>query len=105
MNTREYHLHDGTKGAALAIRVIPQGQKNEIVEIMPTGTIRIQLSAPPIEGKANQALVSFLSEVLGISKSKIEIIAGVGGRDKLVSVLEMDPDLVQQKILDCLNQS
>jgi uncharacterized protein YggU (UPF0235/DUF167 family) len=44
-------------------------------------------------------LLSFLSEVLGVPKSKIDIVAGVSGRDKLVSVMEMDTETAHQRIL------
>lgn len=99
MASRKYHLHDGKKGAALAVRVIPRAQTNEIAEVLPNGTVRIRLTAPPVDGQANQALAKFLSKMLGVPKSSIEIIAGLSGRDKLVSVLDMDPESVQEKIL------
>ena len=99
MMQRRFHLHNGHKGAALAIRVTPRSSKNEITEIMNDGTIRIRLTAPPVEGRANEALVTFLAEVLDIPKSRIEIVAGEAGRDKLVSVLGMDAESVHSKIL------
>lgn len=102
MSTPNYHLHDGKKGAALAIRVTPRASKNEIVEVLSDGTVRIRLTAPPAEGKANEALIEFLSGVLDVPRSRIEIVAGVTGRDKLVSVLDMDADTVHQKILQQL---
>jgi len=102
MMQRRFHLHNGQKGAALAIRVTPRSSKNEITEIMNDGTIRVRLTAPPVEGKANEALVAFLAEVLDIPKSRIEIVAGETGRDKLVSVLGMDAESVHGKILNRL---
>lgn len=102
MSTQKYHLHDGKKGAALAIRVTPRASRNEIVEVLSDGTVRIRLTAPPAEGKANEALIEFLSGVLDVPRSRIEIVAGVTGRDKLVSVLDMDTDVVHQKILQQL---
>ena len=102
MVSREYHLHDGKKGSALAIRVTPRARKNEIVEVLNDGTVKIRLTAPPVEGKANEALVSFLSDVLGVPASRIEIVAGDTGRDKLVSILDLDADSVHQKILEHL---
>jgi uncharacterized protein (TIGR00251 family) len=103
VSTQKYHLHDGKKGAALAIRVTPRASHNEIAEILSDGTVRIRLTAPPAEGKANEALIEFLSGVLDVPASRIEIVAGVTGRDKLVSVLDMDTDTVHQKILQQLS--
>lgn len=99
MATRNFHLHDGKKGAALAIRVTPRASRNEIVEILSDGTVRIRLTAPPSEDKANQALIKYLADILAVATSKIEIVAGATGRDKLVSILDMDAEDVHQIIL------
>jgi hypothetical protein len=102
VGTQKFHLHDGKKGAALAIRVTPRASRNEIAEILSDGTVRIRLTAPPAEGKANEALVEFLAEILNVPRTRIEIVAGVTGRDKLVSVLDLDTETVHQKILQQL---
>ena len=99
MPKRNFHLHDGKRGAAIAIRVTPRASKNQIVEVLEDGTVKIHLAAPPVDGEANEKLIVFLSEVLSIPKSRIEIVAGETGRDKLVSVLEMDTETVHQRIL------
>jgi hypothetical protein len=102
MTRRQFHLHGGQKGAALAIRVTPRSSKNEISEVLHDGTIRIRLIAPPVEGKANDALITFLSDVLDIPRSNIEIVAGETGRDKLVSILGLDAEAVHSRILNHL---
>lgn len=99
MPERKPRLHNGGSGAALAIRVLPRASRNEIAEIRSDGTIRIRLTAPPVDGKANAALIQFLSEVLDIPRSRIEIVAGATGRDKLVSILDLDPDTASERIL------
>jgi uncharacterized protein (TIGR00251 family) len=98
----KHRFHNGKKGAALAIRVTPRAKKNEVSGIMDDGTIKIRLIAPPVEGKANASLIKFLAEILGVSRSKIEIIAGESGRDKLISILDMDSRTAQEKILLCM---
>ena len=103
MHARRFHLHDGKKGSALALRVTPRASRNEIVEILSDGTVKIRLTSPPVEGQANQALVDFLSEVLEVPPSHIDIVAGITGRDKLISILDMDANAVQQKILKKLS--
>jgi len=102
MSARKYHLHGGQRGAALAVRVTPRASRDEIAEILNDGTVRIRLTAPPVEGKANEALRSFLAEIIGVPRSKIEIVAGATGRDKLVSILDMDAEAVHRKILEHL---
>ncbi len=94
---------DGRKGSALPVRVTPRASRNEIVEILSDSTVKIRLTAPPVEGAANEELIKFLAEVLGIAKSKLEIVAGATGRDKLISILDMDSEEVHQKILEHLS--
>lgn len=92
-------MHDGKTGAAITVRVTPRMAKNEITEILNDGTVKIRLTAPPVDGKANQCLTEFLSEVFGVKPAKIEIISGFTGRDKIVSILDLSPEEVQEKIL------
>ncbi len=100
MESRSFHLHDGKKGAALAVRVTPRASKNEIVDILSDGTVKVHLTAPPVEGKANEALLKFLSKVLEVPVRQLEIVAGGSSRDKLISVIDMDANMVHEKIMD-----
>lgn len=99
MTDRKFKLHNGKRGSALAVRVTPRASRNEIVEILNDGTIKVRLSAPPVDNEANNALIDFLSDILGVPKSKLDIVAGNTGRDKLISILDMDVDTVHQRIL------
>jgi uncharacterized protein (TIGR00251 family) len=96
---RNFHLHDGKTGSALALRVTPRSSRNQIVGVLNDGTIKIHIAALPADDDANKELLSFLSEVLGVPKSRIDIVAGLSGRDKLVSVMEMDTETAHQRIL------
>ncbi|MEX2161936.1 MAG: DUF167 domain-containing protein [Anaerolineales bacterium] len=99
MTKKARRLSDGKRGAALAIRVTPRARRDEIVEVLADQTIKVRLTAPPVEGKANEALVEFLAKVLDVPRSKIEIIAGEKGRDKLVSILDLETEEAQARIL------
>ena len=99
MTDRKFKLHNGQRGSAIAVRVTPRASRNEIVEILDDGTIRIRLDAPPTDNEANDALIDFLSEILGVPKSKLDIVAGSVGRDKLISVVDMDVETAHQRIL------
>jgi uncharacterized protein len=100
MAPRDFHLHDGKRGAALALRVTPRASKNEIVEVLSDGTVKIHLTAPPVEGKANEALLKFLAEILDVPISHLDIVAGAGGRDKLISVTDMDAATLHKKVVE-----
>jgi uncharacterized protein (TIGR00251 family) len=96
---RKYRLHDGKKGAALAVRVTPRASRNEIVEVQSDGTVKIHITAPAHEGKANEELIEFLADIFGVPKSRVDIVAGANGRDKLISILDMDAQEVHNRIV------
>lgn len=99
MPKRNFHLHDGKVGSALAVRITPRASHNKIVEVMGDGTIKIHIAAPPVDGEANEKLLAFLAEILNVPKSRIEIVAGQSGRDKLISVLDMDAETAHKRIV------
>ena len=99
MTNRKFKMHDGQTGSALAVRITPRASSNEIAEVLKDGTIKVRLAASPADDETNEALVVFLSEILGVPKSQLDIVAGSVGRDKLVSVVDMDVETAHQRIL------
>jgi len=99
MSDRKFNLHDGQKGSALAVRVTPRASRNEIVELLDDGTIKVRIAAPPADNEANETLIEFLAEILGVPKTRLDIVAGVSGRDKLIAVVDMDAATAHQRIL------
>jgi uncharacterized protein (TIGR00251 family) len=75
----------------LSCRVQPNSSREGIGEITNNALI-IRLNSPAVEGKANDALIRFLSKRLGIAKSRISIIQGVRNRNKLVSIEGVSPE-------------
>ena len=95
---RKFKLHHGVQGAAFAVRVTPRARKTGVAGVLEDGTIRIRVASPPVEGKANEALLEFLARVLGVRRSRLEIVAGERGLDKLVSVHDMSAVEAQARI-------
>jgi len=95
---RSFKLHNGKAGAALTLRVTPRARKSEFAGILEDGILRVRVAAPPVEGKANTELLTFLAKVLGVRKNRLEIIAGQRGLDKIVSVLDLSAEEVQSRI-------
>ena len=62
------------------------GAKQDAIAGVADGVLRLRLSAPAVEGKANEALCAYLAELLGTAKSRVEIIKGQGARLKQVKV-------------------
>jgi uncharacterized protein len=83
------------KPVILSVKVIPQAPKTCVVG-NEGGTLKIKLTAPPVDGKANEALVVFLAEQLEVPKKNISIRSGHGSRRKLVQVVGADPEVMKK---------
>lgn len=94
-----HRFGNGKSGAAITVRITPRSGRDEITGVLEDGTIKIRLKAPPVEGQANSALINFLSDVLGIAPTKIEIVAGHTSKVKLITILELDSATVQERIM------
>ena len=97
--TRNFNLHNGQRGSALAVRVTPRASRSQIVGMLDDGTIKVHLASDAADDQINVELVAYLAEVLGVPKSRVEIVAGENGRDKLVSILDMDVETAHQRIV------
>ena len=74
----------------------PKASKNEIVGSYRDG-IKVKITAPPVEGKANEALIRFLAKELGVSPSCIEITRGQHFREKTLKISgDMDQELLKK---------
>lgn len=72
-------------GVRLRLRVQPRASREEVVGVS-GDAIRVRLTAPPVEGAANEALVRFLALRLEVPRSAVELVSGLTGRTKLVAV-------------------
>ncbi len=71
----------------ISVKIIPRSSKNQM---MPNadGSYKIKLTAPPVDGEANEQLIRFLSKEMDIPKNKIHILSGKTSRNKLVEIEE-----------------
>lgn len=72
------------------VRVSPRASRNEIVGVR-EGILKVALTAPPVDGAANQALIKLLAKALGIAKSNVAIVRGERGRHKVLEVRGIAP--------------
>ena len=75
--------------ADLAIRLQPRSKRDEIVGRRGDHVV-IRVSAPPVDGKANAALLAFIANRAGVPKSKVSVVRGHASRDKVVRVEGVD---------------
>jgi uncharacterized protein (TIGR00251 family) len=67
------------------LRVIPRAKQNKVVE--EAGRLKVFLTAPPVAGQANKALIGILADHLGVRKSRVRIIRGEKSREKIVEII------------------
>lgn len=72
----------------IIVRVLPRSSKNEVLGPMADGVLKIKLTAAPVDGKANEALIKLLANYFRIAKSQITIAAGATGRNKIIEIIE-----------------
>lgn len=87
-------LKETKDGQVLTLRISPNASKNEIIKT-PEG-IKIKITAQPIGGKANKALVEFLAKQFKVPKSYFEIIRGETSKDKSILINNIDTEKVNQ---------
>ena len=103
MTERKFNLSNGKSGAAITVRITPRSTRNEISEILDDGTIKVRLITGKVEEKTNQALIEFLAQVLEVRPSQLEIVAGLSGNDKLITITDLDKALVHERVLKNLS--
>jgi uncharacterized protein (TIGR00251 family) len=85
-------------GVAFAVRVVPRATRNEIAGVH-GDALKVRLTAPPVEGRANEALVTFLAHRLGVRKSQVEIVAGATSRRKMIHIIGLSAQEVEERLL------
>ena len=90
-------IRDTASGASFVVKVHPRARKNAITGIV-GDALKLSLTAPPIEGRANQALVEFLAELLKVPRSSVKIAAGQNSRRKVVSLAGLSADEVSRRL-------
>ena len=83
-----YRWENGT--LILSVRVQPKASRDEIVgpcaDALGGESLKVRITAPPVDGKANAHLVKFLARTFGVAKSRVRVVAGDTGRQKRVQI-------------------
>jgi uncharacterized protein (TIGR00251 family) len=78
----------------ITVRVQPRASRNEIVGRQ-GDALKVRLTAPPVDGAANEALVELLAKTLGISRRSITIVSGASARIKVVELAGVTEERVR----------
>ena len=78
-------IRETATGVVFRIRVVPRASRCEVAGIQ-DDALKLRITAPPVEGKANEACITLLAELLGVKRTQVAIISGHASRTKTVAV-------------------
>ena len=82
----------------IPLRVYPNARRNEVVGL-DGGVFRVRVAAPPVRGRANKELIEFLSQLLGVGRSRLSIVGGATSRDKTLAISGLSRAEVMERFL------
>ena len=91
-------LRETSDGVEIALYVQPGARKTEVVGEF-DGALKLRVLAPPVEGKANAAVLAFIAKRCGVSRSRISLIAGELNRHKRVRLEGISATMVARQLL------
>lgn len=91
------YVKSNQNGVVMSVKLTPNSSKDEVVGYCDE-YVKIKVSAPPNENKANKKLILFVSELLNVSKSNIELISGDKSRLKKILIKNIKEENIVQKI-------
>jgi uncharacterized protein (TIGR00251 family) len=90
-------IHDSPAGATFAVKVQPRAKKNGITGELGEA-LKLALTAPPLDGRANQACIEFFANLLDVPRSSVTIASGETSRRKIIKVAALSAEEVRRRI-------
>ena len=92
-------MKNSPAGATFAVKVHPRAKKNAITGQV-GDALKLALTAPPVDGKANQACIDFFAKLLNVPRSSVTIAAGQTSRNKIIRVTGLTGQQVRERLGD-----
>jgi uncharacterized protein (TIGR00251 family) len=96
-------VRENTKGITLAVKVQPRAQKNAVTGVVGEA-LKLGLTAPPVEGRANEAVVEFVAKLFRIPRSSVTIASGLSSRNKVIRLTGVSRPAVEQRLMEILRE-
>jgi len=90
-------LHETRAGVTFAVRVQPRARRNSVVGEL-GDALKIALTSPPVDGRANKACIEFLAELLAIPHSSVSIVSGQSSRNKVIRIVGCTAAYVRDRL-------
>ena len=92
-------IRETADGAVFSVRVVPRASRSEAAGIQ-DGALKLRITAPPVDGKANEECIRLVAGILGVKRAQVAIIAGHTSRTKTVAVAGVKAAQVASLIAD-----
>ena len=86
--------------ATLSVRVQPKARRREVAGWLADGALRLRVTEPPEDGRANRAVEALLAEALGLARSRVRVTRGESSRAKTVEIDGLDDAAVRTRLAD-----
>lgn len=90
-------FYEDKSGIMFNCKIVPKSSKNQI-SILDNETLKINVKSPPVNGKANKELISFIAKKFGLKKKDVIIVSGEKSKNKKVKILNTNTDYVLKKL-------
>jgi uncharacterized protein (TIGR00251 family) len=90
-------IKESNQGATFAVKVHPRAKKNAITGEL-GDALKLSLTTPPVEGRANEACVEFLAKLLKVPLSSVTIASGQSSRNKVIRVMGLSAEEVRRRL-------
>lgn len=97
-------IQESARGITFAVKVHPRARKNAITGAVGEA-LKLSLTAPPVEGKANQAVIEFFADLFAIPQSSVTIASGETSRSKVVRISGLNRAAVEKRLTDSLTET
>lgn len=92
-----FTVHDTSAGVTFAIKVHPRAKKNGITGEL-GDALKVSLTTPPIEGRANEACIEFFTKLLKVPRSSVTIASGMSSRNKVIRVAGISAEELRKRL-------
>lgn len=96
-------VRDGSHGAVFEIRVQPRAKRTAILGVL-DGKLKIALSAPPVDGRANEEIQRFFADTFRVPRSSVHLLSGEHSRNKRIAVADWTSAQISSAIASLLSQ-
>lgn len=92
-------IENGKDGVSFGVKVHPRAKKNAITGEL-GDALKLSLTTPPIEGRANEACIEFLAKLLKVPRSSVTIASGQTSRNKVIRIVGLSAEEVRRRLYE-----